>query len=302
MRKQLKTNVEIGDANYVKPGEFFMTLSNDGKTPTSIQRRKDNLDMEVILGKGSDSGDGGKAFRLNLTAEQLESFINGNDTVAPQITPEIFAALRGGEYDSIILNMALEGFDEESGNPIIDYNDTSTLPILSEKTRKNLEMPTYFDDWVIAGDSYEFTSEIAASGLGIWKDENDDVYYIGMGSGRFVIACIPAPYINTATGTASGNKLLLDIPPTWLYWVSQYRNSGKGIIIDSDFYPFYTNQQAKAFLNTTHYEGGFNLILVGNWSGDKTTGNQYVITLSPTDKKVVLDDVTNWDGSTGPIA
>jgi len=48
MRKQIKLTVEIGDANYVKPGEYFAILAPDGKTIVSLQRREDDLSMTTI--------------------------------------------------------------------------------------------------------------------------------------------------------------------------------------------------------------------------------------------------------------
>lgn len=48
MRKQIKLTVEIGDANYVKPGEYFAILAPDGKTIVSLKRREDNLSMTTI--------------------------------------------------------------------------------------------------------------------------------------------------------------------------------------------------------------------------------------------------------------
>lgn len=303
MRKQIKPSLEIGDVNYVKPGEFFVTLSDDGKTPTSVQRRKDNLDMETILGQGggSDGGDSDKAFRLDLTKEQIDDIIDSQDVGVTQITSEIFADLSQGEYDSIIVNFAITEIDLENGY-IIDYDGSTTLPILGETTRANLGIPDYFDGWVIAGDSYEPTSILTSEGLGFWWNEKDDACCVGICSGRCVIGCIPAPYIDTATGTASGNNLLLDISPSWAGWIESYRRDppmgkgGKGIIIDRDFYPFYTKQQKRAFAEATQYKPeAYFAVLVGNWDGNKTTGNQYLITLSLTDKKLVLVNVTNWD-------
>jgi len=49
MRKTLKISMECGDANYVKPGEYFAVLTPDGKSIASIQRRKDDLSMETIV-------------------------------------------------------------------------------------------------------------------------------------------------------------------------------------------------------------------------------------------------------------
>lgn len=49
MRKQITFKIEVGDANYVKPGEYFGVLSADGTTITSIQRRGDDLSLEPIV-------------------------------------------------------------------------------------------------------------------------------------------------------------------------------------------------------------------------------------------------------------
>lgn len=305
MRKQLKTKVEIGDENYVAPGEFFLEIGEDNKVPTALKRRKDDLTMETILGSGS--GDDSKAFRLDLTKEQIDDIIDSQDVGVTQITSEIFADLSQGKYDSIIVNFAITEVDPETGYTI-DYDGSTTLPILGETTRTNLGIPDYFDGWVIAGDSYEPTSILTSEGLGFWWDEKDDACCVGICNGRCVIGCIPAPYIDTATGTASGNNLLLNMPINWANWIEMYRatppmgRGGKGIIIDGDFYPFYTRQQMQAFIETTHYEPEVDFVeLVGNWSGDKTTGHQCLITLSLTDKKLVLVNVTNWDENTGQV-
>lgn len=47
MRKQLKLTVEIGDANYVKPGQYFATINDKGEI-TSLKRREDNLELKEI--------------------------------------------------------------------------------------------------------------------------------------------------------------------------------------------------------------------------------------------------------------
>lgn len=49
MRKQIDLKIEIGDANYVKPGELFGELSADGTVLTAIKRRKDDLSLETIV-------------------------------------------------------------------------------------------------------------------------------------------------------------------------------------------------------------------------------------------------------------
>lgn len=49
MRKRLKINIECGDANYVKPGEYFANLSADGKSIVSLQKRLDDLSMETVV-------------------------------------------------------------------------------------------------------------------------------------------------------------------------------------------------------------------------------------------------------------
>jgi hypothetical protein len=48
MRKRFKLDVECGDANYVKPGEYFATLSEDGRKIISLQMRNDDLTMSTI--------------------------------------------------------------------------------------------------------------------------------------------------------------------------------------------------------------------------------------------------------------
>lgn len=49
MRKLINLPIEIGDANYVKPGELFGELSSDGKTITAIKIRRDDLTLETMV-------------------------------------------------------------------------------------------------------------------------------------------------------------------------------------------------------------------------------------------------------------
>jgi hypothetical protein len=49
MRKQIEIKIEIGDANYVKPGELFGELSSDGTVLTAIKRRKNDLTFETLV-------------------------------------------------------------------------------------------------------------------------------------------------------------------------------------------------------------------------------------------------------------
>lgn len=49
MRKLIEFKIEIGDANYVKPGEQFGELSADGTTITAIKRREDDLSLATIV-------------------------------------------------------------------------------------------------------------------------------------------------------------------------------------------------------------------------------------------------------------
>lgn len=49
MRKQIKLNVEIGDANYVKPGEYFAELTPDGKEIATLKKRNDSLELVTLL-------------------------------------------------------------------------------------------------------------------------------------------------------------------------------------------------------------------------------------------------------------
>lgn len=55
MKKRFKLNVECGDINYVKPGEYFAELSEDGKTIVSLQQRQDDLSMKVIAATPVDT-------------------------------------------------------------------------------------------------------------------------------------------------------------------------------------------------------------------------------------------------------
>lgn len=49
MRKIVKLTMEAGDANYVKPGEYFAVLSADGKFVTEIKRRLDDLSFQTVV-------------------------------------------------------------------------------------------------------------------------------------------------------------------------------------------------------------------------------------------------------------
>ena len=49
MRKLIEFKIEIGDSNYVKPGEYFGELSDDGTTITAIKRREDDLSLATIV-------------------------------------------------------------------------------------------------------------------------------------------------------------------------------------------------------------------------------------------------------------
>jgi len=48
MRKRIKFDVEIGDANYVKPGEYFAELSADGSTIIALKKRRADLILETV--------------------------------------------------------------------------------------------------------------------------------------------------------------------------------------------------------------------------------------------------------------
>lgn len=49
MRKLIELKIEVGDANYVKPGELFGELSADGTVLTAIKRRCDDLSLETLV-------------------------------------------------------------------------------------------------------------------------------------------------------------------------------------------------------------------------------------------------------------
>ena len=266
MRKQLRTNIEIGDANYVKPGEFFMTLSNDGKTPTSIQRRKDNLDMEVILGEGSGSEDNSRALKLNLTEEQANEFINGQPIALSQITDEIF----------------------------------TTFPVWDARTKEDFASngDNISEDTIIAGPSYKPSDDQFISlGINLYRDR-DDGYYLGMGGGA---GYIPAPYISTRTGVDTEDGIKLNISARWLNWLStyqsHYQSHGQGIIIDTQYYRFYSSSELTEFLNTTErtFPTWSNMFVVEDLGQNRT----YMIGPPPEDQEqnyVLLTDVTGWNG------
>lgn len=48
MRKQIELKIEVGDANYVKPGEYFAQLDANNQL-TAIKRRNDDLTLTDIV-------------------------------------------------------------------------------------------------------------------------------------------------------------------------------------------------------------------------------------------------------------
>lgn len=66
MRKLIEFKIEVGDANYVKPDEYFGELSADGTTITSIKRRADDLSLQTITSTPLDIEDN-KAATANAT-------------------------------------------------------------------------------------------------------------------------------------------------------------------------------------------------------------------------------------------
>lgn len=48
MRKQIEMKIEVGDANYVKPGEYFAQLDANNQL-TAIKRRNDDLTLTDIV-------------------------------------------------------------------------------------------------------------------------------------------------------------------------------------------------------------------------------------------------------------
>ena len=49
MRKQVKLKFEVGDSNYVKPGEYFVEFAADGKTISAIYKRLDDLTLQKAV-------------------------------------------------------------------------------------------------------------------------------------------------------------------------------------------------------------------------------------------------------------
>lgn len=48
MRKQIEMKIEVGDANYVKPGEYFAELDANNKL-VSIKQRQDDLSLKEVV-------------------------------------------------------------------------------------------------------------------------------------------------------------------------------------------------------------------------------------------------------------
>jgi len=48
MRKQIEMKIEVGDANYVKPGEYFAVLDANNKL-IAIKQRQDDLSLKEIV-------------------------------------------------------------------------------------------------------------------------------------------------------------------------------------------------------------------------------------------------------------
>ena len=48
MRKQIELKIEVGDANYVKPGEYFAQLDANNQL-TAIKRRNDDLTLTDVV-------------------------------------------------------------------------------------------------------------------------------------------------------------------------------------------------------------------------------------------------------------
>lgn len=226
MKKQLKTKVEIGDENYVAPGEFFLEIGEDNKVPTALKRRKDDLTMETILGSGS--GDDSKTFRMNFTETEWEDFHMYGSITLTNISEEDLTKLGNGGYKEVVISV---------------YNTDIAYPIWYEQTRHDFENadagveinPT--DDTVVCvfGDSY---SDVTYATYYITNDKNGISLISASGFGF-----VPAPHLNYYVDDFhyykdSGNPTQLGTS-NWFY---QYMSRGgcKGITMaDCDFYPIY---------------------------------------------------------------
>lgn len=49
MRKQVEIKIEIGDANYVAPGKYFLEL-DESNQPVALKIREDDLTLRTVLG------------------------------------------------------------------------------------------------------------------------------------------------------------------------------------------------------------------------------------------------------------
>ena len=227
MKKQLKTKVEIGDENYVAPGEFFLEIGEDNKVPTALKRRKDDLTMETILGSGS--GDDSKTFRMNFTEAEWEDFGMNRSITLTDISEEDLTKLGNGGYKEVVIS--------------VDGRVECTLPIWYEQTRHDFEnadagvdtSPT--DDTVVCvfGDSY---TTVTYRTYYIINDK-DGISLVSDAGFGFV----PAPHLNYYVDDFhyykdSGNPTQLGTS-NWFYQYMDYDRC-KGITMaDCDFYPIY---------------------------------------------------------------
>jgi len=252
MRKQIKPSLEIGDVNYVKPGEFFVTLSADGKTPTSVQRRKDNLDMETILGQG-----GGSDNVISITSAQEEDLRMNGYTELPEMSAEWLS-----NFNSKEVILKIDDSDEpEHHYPVWDEYTINSYLRFTESALDDADL--------VFGGAYTPTYTPT---YGIIFDDEVGGYILFSCQDRF--GFLPCPYFGEVTGAGLPSLLGGSEPYTVLYtetaWFDIFLdpNNYAGIMLgDNNFYPFYNSTVSSAAYNAlggdTTFGSGNDVFFLG---------------------------------------
>lgn len=324
MRKQIKPSLEIGDVNYVKPGEFFVTLSDDGKTPTSVQRRKDNLDMETILGQGGGGSDAENV--IELTSEEINHLLEDGMVPLPNMTSSWTNNVQNNYYEVVIRNT--------SNNTEIHYPlwDIPTLDRWKSLGGEDTEILSACD--LVFGESFtEGKDNDHKNTYGIMYVDEEGfhtgylLYNFGGALGYRFAGFIPTPYLYTAETDlddinpwvhGAAEQSFTEIEDMISGWAGLYLGGGvsnpwDGIMFpDGHFYHKYTwdcSQYARNILNIS-IAGVEDMVYLGNvyQNGNKWTpdGQQYAIVFNRENMSAPIKilDITGWgtyDENTGPV-
>ena len=322
MRKQIKPSLEIGDVNYVKPGEFFVTLSDDGKTPTSVQRRKDNLDMETILGQGGGSD---AENVIELTSEEISHLLEDGMVPLPDMTTSWVNNVQSNYYEVVIKNT--------SNNTEIHYPlwDIPTLDRWESLGGDATEALSICD--LVFGESFtEGNDNDHKNTYGIMYINESDftgylLYNFGGALGSRLAGFTPTPYFYTVETDlddinhwvhGAAEQSFTEIEDVLSSWAGLYLEGGvsshwDGVMFpDGHFYPKYSwdcSQYARNILNIST-AGEEGMVYLGNvyQNGNKWTpdGQQYAIVYNRGNASAPIKmlDITGWgayDGNTGPL-